>query len=236
MSVPVSLVTGGTGGLGRAVVAHLLGRGEVVVVPWVAERELPRLREYLHDHGVPEAGLRLVEADVATEEGISAISEAIGAAGTLRTAALLVGGFAMGSVEETGDEVWERLVQMNLGTLWRSARAVVPLLREGGGGSIVTVASPAGLGAGSKGMAAYGATKSAVVSLTRTLAEEAGGDGIRVNAIAPDIIDTPGNRAAMPDADRSAWLAPEEIARVVGFLSGPDGEVVRGAVLTLTRS
>lgn len=84
-------------------------------------------------------------------------------------------------------------------------------------------------------MGAYAATKAAVVSLTQTMAREAAEDGVNVNAIAPRIIDTPANREAMPDADRRSWLAPSEIAEVIGFLTGPAGRIVNGSVLTLNR-
>ena len=100
---------------------------------------------------------------------------------------------------------------------------------------MVTVAAEPALDRGAPGMASYAATKAAVVSLTQSLAREGAEHGITANAVAPRIIDTPANRKSMPDANTSTWLRPEEIARVVGFLAGPDGGIVTGNVLTLSR-
>ena len=236
MSDAVSLVTGGSGGLGRAVVAALLERGDAVVVPWVVERELDGLRALLDERAIDTSRLALVEADVTDAAGMEALVSKAGTLGALRNAVLLVGGFAMGPLEATGRDAWDRLVQLNATSVFESARAVIPVLRSNGGGSIVTVTAPAGLGRSAEGMAAYGATKAAVASLTGSLAKEGRPDRIRANAIAPDVIDTPANRAAMPDADPSEWLTPDQIAGVISFLTSDAGSVVSGAILTLTRS
>ena len=85
-------------------------------------------------------------------------------------------------------------------------------------------------------MSAYSASKAAVLDLTRSLAKELRDSHVRVNAIAPEIIDTPANRASTPGADRSRWLEPRAVARVIAFLVGPEGTPVTGSVLTLKRS
>ena len=235
MSRSATIVTGGTGGLGRAVVARFLADGHAVVVPWVAEKEIPDLKNFLDDAGVSREALHLIEADATTDSGWAAALAALPSGTTLRNVVLLVGGFAMGSVEETDAATWDRLVKLNATSVLTGARAVFPALRDAGGGRIVTVAAPAGLGRGAKGMSAYAATKAAVVSLTGSFAKEGGPDGIRVNAVAPDVIDSPANRSSMPDADPTGWLAPSEIAEVIAFLTGEAGGVVNGAILTLTK-
>ena len=104
-------------------------------------------------------------------------------------------------------------------------------MRSGGdGGCIVNVAArPALQPVG--GMIAYTTAKAAVASLTQCLAEEVRGDGIRVNAILPSILDTPANRRAMPDADFDRWPKPAEVARTISFLASPDNRLTSGALV-----
>lgn len=225
------LVTGGTGSLGRAVVARYLEADCSVVVPWISQKEADGLR-----HAHPDApGLVLVEGSVTDPEGAQAVVSAAREAGALDTLVLLVGGFAMGLVEETDPDTWERMVALNATSVFQVVREALPVLKDNGGGRIVTVAAEPALDRGAEKMGAYAATKAAVVSLTRTLAREGGGHGITANAVAPRIIDTPANRRSMPDADTSTWLKPSEIADVIFFLTGAEGEIVNGSVLTLNR-
>lgn len=231
MDARAVLVTGGTGALGQAVVEHFLAEGARVVVPWVTEDEADRLR----DRVPGDAPLTLVHGSITDADGAARAVEAARQAGRLDTAVLLVGGFAMAPLAETPRDTWDRLVALNATSVFQVAHQVLPVLEANGGGRIVTVAAEPALERGAKGMGAYAATKSAVVSLTRTLAREGGPLGITANAVAPRIIDTPANRASMPGADTSTWLQPEEIARVIGFLAGPSGGIVNGSVLTLNR-
>ncbi len=223
------LITGGTGFLGEGVVERYLEDGWRVVVPWVAESEVPRLRDRVGD---PDA-LTLVRADVTDPQGVA---DALTAAGEIHAGVLLVGGFAMAPIAETDPDTWHRMVALNATSLFQVSRQLLPrLAANADGGSLVTVAAEPALKRGARGMGAYAATKAAVVSLTRTLAVEGAESGVNVNAIAPRIIDTPANRKAMPDADTSTWLKPVEIARVVAFLTSEAGRIVNGSVLTLNR-
>jgi len=223
------VITGGSGFLGGAVVERYVAGDWRVVVPWIVEKEIQRLQERM---GTIE-GLVTLQADI-TDGGDW--QRVLDTAGPVHAGILLVGGFDMAPVAETDPSAWDRLVAVNATSAFQSARALLPRIAENeDGGSMVTVAAEPALDRGAPGMGAYAATKAAVVSLTQTLSREAEDDGVNVNAIAPRIIDTPANREAMPDADRSTWLTPTEIAEVIAFLTGPAGRIVNGSVLTLNR-
>ncbi|ATQ29494.1 NAD(P)-dependent oxidoreductase [Rhodococcus ruber] len=223
-----ALVTGGTGGLGAAVTTHLLEAGWRVVVPWVARTELGRLGDH--------PSLHLVEADVSDD---AQLRQAVALAAADDSAPLfgvvnLVGGFTSGSrVHETPVEVLDAQLDLNLRTAYAVTRAALPHLFAGGGGSVVCM-STAATKRPFAGGAAYVASKAAVTALAETLAVEYAGDGVRVNALLPVVIDTPANRAAMPDADRRSWSRPAEVARVIRFLLSDDGAAVTGASIPVT--
>jgi NAD(P)-dependent dehydrogenase (short-subunit alcohol dehydrogenase family) len=146
----------------------------------------------------------------------------------------LAGGFAAARLADTGVATLQQQIEMNLVSCLLCCRAAVNAMtaNAAGGGRIVNVAARAALewrtGAG---MAAYTASKAAVAALTVALAEEVAKDGILVNAVAPSIMDTPANRAAMPKADYSLWPKVEEVAATILFLASPENRVTRGAVV-----
>jgi NAD(P)-dependent dehydrogenase (short-subunit alcohol dehydrogenase family) len=115
----------------------------------------------------------------------------------------------------------------------RASRAAVPYLRQSKQGHIINIGANAALKA-SAGMGAYAASKAGVHRLTESLAEELKGDGITVNAVLPSIIDTPANRADMPNADFSKWVTPQALADVILFLASPQAQAIIGALLPVT--
>ncbi|MCB1844433.1 MAG: SDR family NAD(P)-dependent oxidoreductase [Halioglobus sp.] len=143
----------------------------------------------------------------------------------------LAGGFAMGaSAWEHSDDDWQRLFALNVTTLRNMLKAAVPLLLKQGGGSIVNVGAY-GAREGQAQMSAYCASKSVVMRLTESLANELRHKGINVNAVLPTVIDTPANRAGMPDADFSEWVSTEDLANVICFLGSRAAAAVHGALL-----
>jgi NAD(P)-dependent dehydrogenase (short-subunit alcohol dehydrogenase family) len=221
------IVTGGTGALGHALVTLLLERGTRVVVPW---RRVEQWRSLEATAG-PGAPLLGFEADLVDPVGARVfVDRAASSLGTLDGVALVAGGWAGGaSFEAASEDEWDHMMQGNLATVRNVCRAALPHLLEGGG-SVVTVGSRAAE-TGGAGMAAYAVAKSAVHALTRVLALENRDRGVRFNGVLPGTIDTPANRAAMPEADPSTWTAPDAIARVIAFLLSTESAAVTGALV-----
>jgi NAD(P)-dependent dehydrogenase (short-subunit alcohol dehydrogenase family) len=220
-----AIVTGGTGGLGSAVVARLLDGGWRVVVPWVIERELERVER--------RDGLELVHADLFDAEAVAAvISVAAHVDGApLRGLVNLVGGFAAGArVHEAPVEEFEAQFRLNVRPTYLMIQAAVPRMLEAGGGSIVCVGTRAALQP-FPGAAGYIASKAAVIALAQAVAAEYKDDGVRCNAILPSVIDTPANRASMPKADHGRWVKPAEIAGVIAHLLSSDSAPTSGAAI-----
>jgi NAD(P)-dependent dehydrogenase (short-subunit alcohol dehydrogenase family) len=220
----VALVTGGTGGLGQAVVSELLDAGAQVVTTWVVEKERAAAEQAFGDR----EGLTLVEANL-LEDGGQVAAAAAAERGPVRALVNLVGGFAAGGrLHEDEAPSMEKMLALNLTTAVNASRAAIPPMLDAGGGAIVCVGTKVALQPFSGG-AAYAVSKAAVLALVRSLDAEYREDGIRVNAIIPNVIDTPANRESMPDADFSKWVEPAEIARVIRFLCSPDSSAVTGA-------
>jgi NAD(P)-dependent dehydrogenase (short-subunit alcohol dehydrogenase family) len=216
------LVGGGTGALGGAVVRELLESGYAVTITWIVERERERIESELGER------VSLVEADLLSPEGAEA---AIAAVEDLEAVVNLVGGFSSGpKVHETEPNDFNRMVELNLAPNFTLARAAMPRLVERGGGAFVGVSARPALRPFA-GAAGYITGKAAVLAFIQALDAEYRGQGVRCNAILPSVIDTPANRAAMPDADHSKWVPPVEIARVVRFLVSGESAPISGAAV-----
>jgi NAD(P)-dependent dehydrogenase (short-subunit alcohol dehydrogenase family) len=220
-----AIITGGTGGLGSAVVVRLLDDGWRVVVPWIVDGELERLPQ--------RDGLELVKADLFDPDAVaSVVAQAAGIPDApLHGVVNLVGGFASGGrVHETAIEEFEQQFRLNLRPTYLVTAAAVPHLIEAGGGSIVCVGTRAAVQPFS-GAAGYIASKAAVIAFAQAVATEYKHDGIRSNAVLPSVIDTPANRAAMPKADHERWPKPAEIAGVIDHLLSDDARLITGAAV-----
>ncbi len=224
-----AIVTGGTGALGSAVVAALLAEGARVAVPFRKPGELERLREERALGAYAEA-LSGAMLDLTDETAVAAYAESVAEdRGGLDILINTAGAFAGGKpVHETPWSVWQQELDTNLKTAVIASRAAVPPMIRRGGGAIVNVSSRPAEGSG-QGVGAYAASKRAILQLTDAMAAELVDFRITVNAILPSTIDTPASRRGDPGADYSKWVSPDEIARVILFLVGPDARIVSGA-------
>jgi NAD(P)-dependent dehydrogenase (short-subunit alcohol dehydrogenase family) len=219
------VVTGGTGALGHAVVGALVAAGAVCHVPHLVAAEAERFP--LRDH----AKVKLVGGiDLTNEAAVARLYDGVP---SLWASIHLAGGFAMTAIGKATKADLMKQIDLNLVTAFLSCRAAVnAMTRTGAGGRIVNVAArPALEWRSGAGMTAYTASKAAVAALTAALAEEVVKAGILVNAVAPSIMDTGANRAAMPQADYAAWPKTEEVAATILFLASPDNKVTRGSVV-----
>ena len=217
------LVTGGTGGLGGAVTGSFLAAGWRVVVP---------TREPTREGTVPPEGLELVPADLLEPASVAeVVAVAADGPAPLRAVVNLVGGYAGGArVHETQPGDFDRQLALNLRPAFLVTRAVLPRLIDAGGGALVYVSARAAVQPFA-GAAGYITAKAAVLAFAQAVAVEYRGDGIRANTVLPSVIDTPANRAAMPNADHSRWVPPEQIAAVIRFLCSEESAPTSGAAV-----
>lgn len=224
------VVTGGGGALGVAVVKALATRGAEVHVPAFSTRDeatLAQLADSLAALEVASGGSVEVtpSIDLADEAAVVAFYERVG---ELDASIHLAGGFVWGPLLDAPYEDLQRMLAMNVQSVWLCTREAARRMPRGG--RIVNVAAKPALVPASN-IGAYAASKGAVATLTLCLAEELAPRGIWVNAIAPSILDTPANRAAMPDANFDAWPKVDEVASTVAFLASPENTVTRGAIV-----
>ena len=215
------VITGGGGALGRAVAARAAAAGAAVTV---LDRQAAA--------GLPPS-VRCVVVDLSDAAATRAALEGLGSVDALCT---IAGGFTMGaSVHDADDAQWDAMMQGNVGSLRSALKAVVPGMLSRGRGRVITVGALSAL-QGKASMSAYTASKAVVMNLTESLAAEVAHTAIRVNAILPSIIDTPANRASMPDADFSQWVQPQDMAEVICFLASDASQAIHGALIPLNGS
>ena len=219
----VVAVTGGFGSLGRAVAKAAMAAGAKVALIDQAPAPAGEAGDLLL------GGVDLSDEHAATKaltevaEKLGGLDGVVNVAGTFRWQTLADGELA----------AWDLLYKVNVRTAAATSKAALPHLAKRGGGRIVNIGANAAAKAGA-GMGAYAASKAGVARLTEALAEEMKGSGITVNAVLPSIIDTPANRADMPDADVSKWVSPQDLAQVIVFLLSDEAKAVTGALIPVT--
>lgn len=223
------LITGAAGNLGRAL-AEVLARAGARLV--LVDREQDALQRAF---GSADARRCLVSVDLLDAgQARDAVQAGLAAFGRIDGLCNLAGGFTMGeTVHEAAPQTWERMHDLNLQTLLNMCRATVPSMIEAGSGSIVNIAANSAR-QGLAGMGPYCLAKSGVIRLTETMSAELRDRGVRVNCMMPGVIDTPENRASMPDADPAHWVAPAALADVIAFLLSDGARAIHGAAIPVT--
>jgi NAD(P)-dependent dehydrogenase (short-subunit alcohol dehydrogenase family) len=217
------VVSGGAGALGTAVVEKLIEAGAVCHVPCLDHGEATRCK--FRDHKQVKV---TVTGSLADEAAVARLYADIA---PLWASIHIAGGFAMGLLREMSVATLRQQLDMNFLSCALCCRAAITAMGNAGGRIVNVAARPALEWRSGAGMTAYTASKAAIAAFTAALAEEVAKDGILVNAVAPSIMDTAANRAAMPKADFALWPKVEEVAATILFLASPDNRVTRGAIV-----
>ncbi|WP_079437232.1 SDR family NAD(P)-dependent oxidoreductase [Zoogloea sp. LCSB751] len=219
------VVTGAFGFLGNALAARLVKEGARVAL--IDRAPVPA-------SPLPGVELAQGEVDLGSPESASKafgrIAETLGSIDALVNVA---GGFVWETLADGCIESWDRMYGMNLRTAVIASQAVLPYLLVRGYGRLVNVGALGAVKAAA-GMGAYAASKAGVARLTEALAEELKDKGVTVNAVLPSIIDTPTNRADMPDADPTRWVSTDALASVIVFLLSEEASAVNGALIPVS--
>lgn len=229
MQENVAVVTGGTGGLGRALIPYLIRRDFKVAVTYLIPEEARKLENEL---GLDEDRLMLRRCDATDADEIEAIMKEVAETfGGPNVVAALVGGWAGGrDLAETSTVRFDRMLDLNLRSTFFTLRAAIPHMRGSDWGRLLAVGSKAA-DDNPAGQAAFNAAKAAVTSMVLSLAGELDDTNVTANVLVPAVIDTRATRAALPYADYMHWPKPSDIAAVLDFLLSPASEVINGAAI-----
>lgn len=225
----VAWVTGATGGLGPAVVRELVQAGASVVATARVQADLDELPRAI---GIPPDRYAGHAADLTVPAEVQAVVDAtIGRCGRIDILVAAAGGWRGGTaVAETASTTLEWLLGINLMTAFNACRAVLPGMIGSGWGRIITIGARAAAN-GQARSSAYAASKAALLALTQSIAAETRQTGVTANTLLISTIATAANRAAMPAADHSGWVTPEQIAGVVRFLCSDEASAISGAAI-----
>lgn len=225
MAARTVIVTGAFGILGSAVAQAFAAQGDNVARVDYA----PASGESLPG-GIDIGGVDLTDA-AAASNAVNAIVSTLGSVDVLVN---IAGGFTWETLADGGSATWQRMFAMNAITCVNMTSAALPELHKATGGRIINIGAGGAIVAAA-GMGSYAASKSAVHKLTESLSAELSASDITVNAVLPSIIDTPTNRADMPDADFSTWVQPDALADVILYLASPGARAITGALIPVTK-
>lgn len=226
----VVLINGATGGLGPAVVAAFSEPNTKLIL---SASNQAKLEELAAECGLaPDQALLLPHNALDPAAVEQAIKTAEERTGQIDVVVQVTGAFEMLPITQMDAQAWNRLVGLNLNAAFFVAHAVLPGMLARQTGKLIFVSSRGGSQPAAN-LSGYGASKAGLEMLVHNLAEETRQHGVNVNAVAPSVIDTAPNRAAMPNADYSAWVTPESIAEVIRFLASAAARDIHGAIIPI---
>lgn len=224
--MPRVVITGAAGALGQSVVSRFLAGGARVLAVDANEGGLAELAQL-----APSETLAVRRIDLANSEAVTRLFDEVeGASGIPSAIVHLVGGFRWSRFADLSDRDWSYLVTLNLETTFRIFREAARRFERAKGGALVAVSAPAAY-EGAAGVGAYAGCKAAVLRMVESLARELAPSGGRANAVLPGTMDTPANRASMPDADPASWAKTEDVAEAIWFLTTPEARAINGAAV-----
>ncbi len=220
------LLTGGTGGLGLGVTPTVLRQGVAsLTVPYRTAQDVERLKGRLSPSDM--ARIKFVPVDLLDESAVQSLVDGLPQVDVLIH---LVGGFSMGATHEYGLDAWQSDIDLNLTTTFLICKHSLRRMLDQNYGRIVTIGSRGAMEPGGQ-LAAYCASKAAVVAFTKAIAAETKGKNITANVVLPSMIDTPSNREAMGSENADQWVKPESLAEVICFLASEAALDMRGAAV-----
>jgi 3-oxoacyl-[acyl-carrier protein] reductase len=225
MNGKIVVITGANGGLGTDVGKEFLGAGATVIGVSRSIRQEDFSGTSFHAFSTD-----LTQAKATRE----LISQILAKFGRIDALVHVTGGFAAAKVHETDDETWMKMRDLNLSSAFYISREVIKAMRHSGGGRLIAIGSLAAVEPHAA-LGAYATFKSALTMLYRTIALENQDKNITANVILPGTMDTPANRAAMPNADPSKWVKPADVAKVALLLAGDQGAQINGALIPVSK-
>ena len=221
----VVLITGGTGALGRTLVKRFLDSGARTIASYRNQTEADKLKSV-------NPQVEIIKLDISNEKEIlKMVPTLIAKFSKIDVLVNTVGGYLGGkNITELKEDDWESMMNLNLKSAYLISKHVIPVMKSAKGGKIIHVSSRTGLKSDGYD-SAYAASKAALIRFVDSISQEFREDKININCILPTTIDTESNRRAMPNADFSKWLSPDDLANVVLFLCSSESKVINGAAI-----
>jgi NAD(P)-dependent dehydrogenase (short-subunit alcohol dehydrogenase family) len=221
----VVFITGGTGAFGRTLVRRFLDSGAKTIASFRNEADAAKLKS-------ANPQVEIIKLDISNEKEILKMLPILFEKfSKIDILVNTVGGYLGGkNITQLGEDDWEVMMNLNLKSAFLISKHVIPVMKSGNGGKIIHVSSRSGLKSDGYD-SAYAASKAALIRFVESISQEFREDKININCILPTTIDTEANRRAMPNADFSKWLSPEDLANVVLFLCSSDSNVINGAAI-----